>query len=462
MPLTHQAIAAAIQKSKTGKETWSSDDGPRGSGSLQLLAKRGTGHWYFRYTKPDGRRDTLPIGPFRSDTAKAGGFTLAEARIEAARLSDLIRKPASADIRAFRQRQAEEEHKRRAAAEALAAQEQAAAEARQRHTLAALCALYSGHLKTTGKSSAASVRRALERHVVQGMPELAARPAREINRSDAAMIVRGVLEKGLPRIAGLIRAYLHAAYELGIAAEGDPAAPAQLIPFRIESNPFSGIKPIAVQRRDRVLSPEELRHFLRRLDEDESPTALLIKAALTLGGQRPAQLARVTARDLELNLRILNLQDPKGRRSTPRVHPLPLTPGALALLTPLVDQASNRAGGYLFSHRGDKPLDISAVSKTITDTARAMQAAGECTEPFQTRDLRRTAETMLASIGASTDIRAQLLSHGLGGVQAQHYDRHQYLDEKLRVLLDWEQHLDRIRAGEILSRVVRAKFGRAA
>lgn len=462
MPLTHQAISAAIKKSKTGSDSWSSDDGHRGSGSLLLHAKRGAGHWYFRYTKPEGKRDTLPIGPFRTDAAKAGGFTLAEARNEAAKLSDLARQPASADIRAFRQHQAEDERARQAAAAAMAAREQAEAEARQRHTLASLCKLYSGHLKTTGKSSAASVRRALERHVIQGMPELAARPAREVNRSDAAMIVRRVLEQGLPRIAGLIRAYLHAAYELAISAEGDPAAPAQLIPFRIESNPFSGVKPITVQRRDRVLSPDELRHFLRRLDADESPAALLIQTALTLGGQRPAQLARVTARDLELEMRVLNLQDPKGRRSAPRVHSLPLTPATLALLTPLVVQANTRPGGFLFSHRGDKPLDISAISKIVTDIARAMQVAGECAAPFQTRDLRRTAETMLASIGASKDIRAQLLSHGLGGVQAQHYDRHHYLDEKLRILLDWERHLDQIRAGEIVSRVVHAKFGRAA
>jgi hypothetical protein len=33
-------------------------------------------------------------------------------------------------------------------------------------------------------------------------------------------------------------------------------------------------------------------------------------------------------------------------------------------------------------------------------------------------------------MGVSRDIRAQLLSHGISGVQAQHYDRHDYLKEK--------------------------------
>ena len=29
-----------------------------------------------------------------------------------------------------------------------------------------------------------------------------------------------------------------------------------------------------------------------------------------------------------------------------------------------------------------------------------------------------------------TEVRAHLQSHGLGGVQARHYDRHDYLEEK--------------------------------
>jgi len=31
---------------------------------------------------------------------------------------------------------------------------------------------------------------------------------------------------------------------------------------------------------------------------------------------------------------------------------------------------------------------------------------------------------MLAAMGVSSDVRAQLQSHGLGGVQSRHYDRH--------------------------------------
>lgn len=54
------------------------------------------------------------------------------------------------------------------------------------------------------------------------------------------------------------------------------------------------------------------------------------------------------------------------------------------------------------------------------------------------RDIRRTVETQLASIGVTKDIRAQLLSHGLSGVQAAHYDRYEYMNEKHAALVTWE------------------------
>ena len=60
-----------------------------------------------------------------------------------------------------------------------------------------------------------------------------------------------------------------------------------------------------------------------------------------------------------------------------------------------------------------------------------MKEAGELPGgAFTVGDLRRTVETRLAGEKVSKDVRAQLQSHGLGGVQDRNYDRHDYLDEK--------------------------------
>jgi hypothetical protein len=58
---------------------------------------------------------------------------------------------------------------------------------------------------------------------------------------------------------------------------------------------------------------------------------------------------------------------------------------------------------------------------------------------------------MLAALKVSRDVRAQLLSHGLSGVQNLHYDRHSYMDEKRAALLVWERHLGTIADGAVMS-----------
>ncbi len=78
-------------------------------------------------------------------------------------------------------------------------------------------------------------------------------------------------------------------------------------------------------------------------------------------------------------------------------------------------------------------------------------------ESFDLRDIRRTCETMLAGMGISRDTRAQLLSHGLSGVQAMHYDKHSYTGEKRAALVAWEARLDEIRTGNKAANVVRMR-----
>ena len=72
---------------------------------------------------------------------------------------------------------------------------------------------------------------------------------------------------------------------------------------------------------------------------------------------------------------------------------------------------------------------------------KTMQSNGTATAHFQFSDLRRTAETRLAALGTSKDVRAQLQSHGLGGVQSRHYDQYEYMDVKRAALQTWEAFL---------------------
>ena len=99
-------------------------------------------------------------------------------------------------------------------------------------------------------------------------------------------------------------------------------------------------------------------------------------------------------------------------------------------------------------------MDPGTASHEVTDIARKMTEVYG-TASFTAADLRRTAETMLASLGVGKETRAQLLSHGrTSGVQALHYDRYHYLTEKRRALELWETHLREIFTGSRGGKVV--------
>ncbi|MEO7130153.1 MAG: hypothetical protein ABIZ07_02105 [Dermatophilaceae bacterium] len=64
----------------------------------------------------------------------------------------------------------------------------------------------------------------------------------------------------------------------------------------------------------------------------------------------------------------------------------------------------------------------------------AVEAAGDVIEDFQAKRIRSGVETLLASVGVSSEIRGRLQSHGISGVQARHYDGHDYMTEKRKAL----------------------------
>lgn len=53
---------------------------------------------------------------------------------------------------------------------------------------------------------------------------------------------------------------------------------------------------------------------------------------------------------------------------------------------------------------------------------------------YPVADLRRIVETRLSTSGVGVDVRAQLVSYGLGGLQVRHYDCHDYLSEQRAAL----------------------------
>lgn len=432
-PMNSRLTALSLKALLPGQ--WASDPGVRGAGRLQARClKSGVVAFYFRYIDHNDKQNRLSLG----------SLTLAQARSQAASLSERY--------------QQGERNLRAVGGVALGM-------GGSSHSLGALLSAYVADLKRRKKSSAREVENAIALHVHQPWPELWHTPAASITMEDILRIIRHVVDAGKLRQADKLRCHIRAAYGAAIHARQDATSLPALGALHISSNPAREIVAIrgARKAKDRALSEEELKSYWRHLSSRDSPGSALLRFHLLTGGQRIEQLARCTLADLDGEFQTLILHDPKGRRLDARKHVVPLSAEALEVLQSMqtvpalqsgqhnanvqeVNSCSIQTGShitqiprvqYLWTvTAGQTGACYTTASKELKSIVKQMQEAQELPGgSFTLGDIRRTVETRLAALGISREIRAQLQSHGLSGVQTRHYDRHDYLQEKKDALL---------------------------
>lgn len=148
-----------------------------------------------------------------------------------------------------------------------------------------------------------------------------------------------------------------------------------------------------------------------------------LRLHLLTGAQRIDQLVRLRWADVRADT--ITIYDAKGRPSQgARTHRVPLVRAAARNL-----QSFEPGGDFVLSTtEGRKPIS----GTTLAGWAQTL--VGDAIEGFQLKRVRSGVETLLASKGISRDIRGQLQSHGLTGLQARHYDGHEYVAEKRHAL----------------------------
>lgn len=438
--ITARAVEAATkQATASGADVWLTDPAPRGAGRLAVRCRpNGARLLVYRYTRSDGTRDALALGPY--DPQGLRGLDLSEARMQAGAHARMLQSGVG-DLRGHFAEQERAEAARKAAEQAAAEAARAAAE---RGTLRDMLGAY---VATLGARPAARDARTMFRlHVTEAFPALAAQQAATVEPEQVRDVLARLIEAGKGRTAAKLRAYLRAAYATGMRARFDPKTGGAFAAFGVRSNPVEPLPSLTEYSRalDRALTLPELRAFWRRLQAQPASAARdFVQSLLLLGGQRPGQLVRVTRADVDLTGGTLAMLDPKGRKghAKPRAHVVPIVAEAL----PVIERRAllcSGPGAPLFSATGRVALRLASAGELVRTLAAAMAAAGELEQgPFGMRDLRRTVETHLAALGVSKDVRAQLLSHGIHGVQAAHYDRHSYLPEKRAALEAWARRL---------------------
>lgn len=384
-------------------------------GGLYLRVRLGKGspvkHWLFIFTAPDGKRKKIALGDYPAHSLSDARTWAADQRKQVDNGIDPV------------------DAKRRAKQERLSSVSR---------TCGALLGAYVSNLKANRKQSAADAESILSLHVPENVKQL---DAAAVTHHDLNPLLRKLIEAGKLRTAAKLRSYLRAAFELALGADGDPNAPSTMLGFRLVANPAARIKVpkgAGGTPGERALSRQELAEYKVRLEAlPMDDMRDLLRLQLLLAGQRINQLLTATIEpDTEGNPLIV-MRDSKGRRQQPRRHALPLRGEALAIV--------EARGSRLFGWNDQKDIkreQLNASALVGKKICPGMLADEKANAPFRMGDIRRTAETMLASIGISQDVRAQLLSHGLGGVQNRHYDKHDYMKEKTQALAAWERLLN--------------------
>ncbi|MDD3760958.1 MAG: integrase family protein [Acidithiobacillus sp.] len=371
--------------------------------------------WQFRYTFQE-KRKVLSFGDYH-------GCSLKEARVLAQQARSELLQGIDPGIK-------------RKAAKGKPTDKGNATEEQREKTLADLMGAYAEWKQQEGKVAyAQDVRNTTKRYILEGSPTLAQMAASALRSEDIAALIRPIHERGKIRMAAKLRSMLAAAFQAAFQAPFHPGLPKSLLGFNVQANPVLALPAGHGEARNRVLNQEEIGKYLSALLQGTGYVNHCLTLALFAGGQRPLQVARLSNADYLKDEGILILRDPKGKRRTPRLHHLPIGPKAQKLIESWVS-SGQLSSPLWFSMDGETPMSPSSLIHHAAKIQKRFDMA-----PFQVRDVRRTVETEMARMGFSKDLRAHLLSHGLGGIQDRHYDRYDRIDEKREALIRWEQYL---------------------
>lgn len=300
------------------------------------------------------------------------------------------------------------------------ARQDAERRAAEKFTLAALLAAYVAYLIAENRVRWREVQTCFRLHVLGAAPALASKKARDISSDDILNLMRGLEVAGKKRASNLLRSYLHAAFSLATRKRRLASTPAIFGEFGLTHNPVADTACDTRFNRSAKnrLSVRDMRIYYAQCCSTTGFVGAILRLNLLVGAQRGAQLVRLKTADVFADK--IMLFDGKGRRTQPRQHYLPLTLAAAAALTECRTVGDD--GDFALRTKGVAHVHESTLSDWSVEVG---QAAG--LTDFKPKRLRSGVESLLAEGGYGNDVRGQLQSHGLSGVQNRHYNDANYL-----------------------------------
>jgi integrase len=451
-------ITEKSMRAKPGKtDLWIVEDGARGEGRLVgRIAPGGERRFYYRYTAPGRAQVRLPLGPYDAHGNGCSAFTVQQARDKARGWSALYRGGIH-DLREYLERQrvdeqqAQEDARRTAEAARAAAEKEAQAAALDRERRITVRALFERwaatelrpHKRADGKRAGRIdggnyVRDQFGRHV---FPTLGDRAVADTSKADILGILDRVKAAGKLRTANMLLADLKQMFAF--------AADREIIPHC----PIVTLKKAKIggkdTERERVLSPEQIKLLPGKIAAANMNKRTVAAIWLLLStGARVGELmgavwagpgvdlhklvklpsaAAVKVGIVDTLARTWHLPTTKNQRE----HTIHLSKFALIqidVLAGLRASLLNSAGfsaavPWLFPNdAGTGPVNVKSFGRQLADRQRTPERrmTNRATKTdslalpggrWTAHDLRRTAGTLMASLGVSGDVIDECLNH---------------------------------------------------
>ncbi len=245
-------------------------------------------------------------------------------------------------------------------------------------------------------------------------------PATSIDRQMVVRALDTMTKARGPVMAARTVAYAKAAFQWSIKRGS------------LTSNPFMSLPVAPTEKRDRVLSDDELLAIWNAADPSTGYGAIV--RFLILSGQRREEVAGMTWAEVSPDLTTWTI--PADRAKNGVAHVVPLSEAAKELL-----RSCCRDGELVFPGRGGVFNGWSAC-KVRLDATSGVQG-------WRLHDLRRSVATGLQRLGVRLEVTEGVLNHvsgsraGIVGV----YQRHDWASEKRAALEAWGEHVAAIVAG---------------
>lgn len=410
-----------LQSRAGATDTWLIEDGPRGAGRfVARITPAGERLFYYRYTDSKGVRVRLPIGSF--DPKGASGMTLKAARARADQFAKIYLS-GQRDLREFLETSQRDAQAAQAKARRDEEQAEAAAELAQQRRLTVRTLFdrwqsveLQPHLRADGKRAGRKdgglyVKDQFTRHLFPKIGDIA---AADLRKADVLAVLDVLKAQGKLRTCNVLLASLKQMLRFALARD------------IIEKNVLDTVTKRdaggAEVERERVLTADELKDLAEQVSkaklEARSAHAIWLIVAT---GCRVGELMGAQWKDVRTKEKSWYLPETKNERP----HTIHLSQFAVGHFDAIANlkRPEGPVLPWVFPNaRGTGPVCVKSFGKQLADRQKPD------TEPFKGRskkttslqlkggrwtahDLRRTAATLMAQLGFSTDVIDECLNH---------------------------------------------------